>query len=75
MPRYAILEHDHPTRHWDFLLEERRRVADLATVGAAGSGRRLDAVKMFDHRRLYLDYEGPVERRPGPGDALGRRDV
>ena len=60
MPRYVILEHDHPALHWDFMLEagdvlKTWRLAALPRPGAA-----VAAEPSFDHRRAYLDYEGPV---------------
>jgi hypothetical protein len=60
MPRYAILEHDWPVRHWDFFLE----------AGPVLKAWRLNAEPRYttdipveaigDHRLLYLDYEGPI---------------
>src|SRR5437899_1298127 len=60
MPRFVLLEHDHPSRHWDLMLE----VGDVLWTW------RLDAIpraatpcaalRIADHRRIYLDYEGPV---------------
>jgi len=60
MPRYVILEHDWPQRHWDFMLEagtilQTWRLADVPQPGVA-----LPAEKSFDHRSMYLDYEGPI---------------
>lgn len=60
MPRFVILEHDHPHWHLDFMLE----------VGPVLRTWRLDAIPqpnecvnaqpIGDHRLAYLDYEGPV---------------
>jgi hypothetical protein len=60
MPRYVILEHDHPIRHWDFMLEvgEVLRTWRLEAPPSPGQGVRAEA--SFDHRPLYLDYEGPL---------------
>ena len=60
MPRFAILEHDYPTRHWDFLLENGDVLLTWRLSAAPKSGVVVDALKSFDHRRLYLDYEGPL---------------
>jgi len=60
MPRFAILEHDHPVLHWDFLLEESETLLTWRLSAPPESGAVMDALEMFDHRRLYLDYEGPV---------------
>ena len=60
MPRFALLEHDHPSPHLDLLFEAGevlwawRLEALPAPGGAAASTRN------FDHRLLYLDYEGPI---------------
>jgi DNA polymerase Ligase (LigD) len=60
MPRFAILEHDYPHRHWDLLLEaaDQLRSWRLAAEPRAGTTTRADAIA--SHRLLYLDYEGPI---------------
>lgn len=60
MPRFAILEHDHPALHWDFLLEDGDVLLTWRLSSPPESAAVLDALKTFDHRRLYLDYQGPV---------------
>jgi hypothetical protein len=71
MPRFVILEHDHPSLHWDLMLEEEGvlRTWRLDTPPAAGTAVR--AEPSFDHRLLYLDYEGPISG--GRGQVV-RRD-
>jgi len=62
MPRYAILSHDHPFPHWDFLLESESggplRAWRLLTKPAPGVAS--SAEPLPDHRPVYLEYEGPV---------------
>jgi hypothetical protein len=72
MPRYVILEHDHPELHWDLMLEigESLRTWRLAAPPLAGGTVR--AEPSFDHRRLYLDYEGPVSGDRGSVKAWDR---
>ena len=75
MPRFVVLEHDHPELHWDLMLEAgavlrtwRLHAPPPLTLpsppAAGGEGRvRGGAVRAspsFDHRLAYLDYEGPV---------------
>jgi hypothetical protein len=58
--RFVILEHDWPAPHYDLMLEvgEKLRTWRLAKLPVLG---RLSAAEaIFDHRLLYLDYEGPV---------------
>jgi hypothetical protein len=59
MPRFVILEHDHPHLHWDLMLETADVLATwrLPRVPAVGT---MPATRIGDHRRLYLDYEGPL---------------
>ena len=57
---FAILEHDFPTLHWDCLLEDGDVLLTWRLSSPPESAAVLDALKTFDHRRLYLDYEGPV---------------
>jgi len=61
MPRFVILEHDHPSLHWDFMLE----VGEVLWTWRLSAppeevGQRIAAQRIGEHRRLYLDYEGPV---------------
>ena len=65
MPRFAILEHDYPILHWDFLLEDGDALLTWRLSAPLESGAVLNALKTFDHRRLYLDYEGPVSGSRG----------
>jgi hypothetical protein len=65
MPRFALLDHDHPTRHWDLMLERDGvlwtwRLAEPLPVGA-----NVPAERIGDHRLLYLDYEGLVSGNRG----------
>ncbi len=65
MPRFVVLEHDHPSLHWDFMLESGDalrtwRLGHLPRPGIATSCEQLP-----DHRRAYLDYEGPVSGNRG----------
>lgn len=73
MPRFVILEHDHPLLHWDLMLEvgASLRTWRLAQAPAA-PGETIDAVALPDHRLDYLDYEGPVS---GGRGAVKRWDV
>jgi len=66
MPRFVILEHDHPVRHWDLMLESGAvlRAWRLARPPET-PGDAIDAVALPDHRLHYLDYEGPVSRGRG----------
>lgn len=60
MPRYVILDHDWPKRHWDFLLEEGDALRAWRLLGEPEPGKAIPAEPNFDHRLLYLDYEGPL---------------
>lgn len=65
MPRFVMLEHDWPALHWDLMLEcgetlRTWRLNEPLPADAAFEGESLP-----DHRRLYLDYEGPVSENRG----------
>ncbi len=61
MPRFVILEHDHPVRHWDFMLEMDGALTDLRLPRPPeNDGEPLAAMALADHRLFYLDHEGPV---------------
>ena len=65
MPRFAILEHDHPTLHWDFMLQNGDLLLTWRLSAAPAPDSEVMAEKSFDHRPVYLDYEGPVSRGRG----------
>lgn len=61
--RYAILHHKLPDgEHWDVLLEQDDALAtwQLAEKPAGPDALPIPAVRIFDHRKKYLDYEGPI---------------
>src|SRR6476619_1195636 len=60
MPRFVILEHDWPTRHWDFLLEAGPELKAWRLLAEPRYETDIPAEPNADHRLLYLDYEGPV---------------
>lgn len=65
MPRFVVLEHDHPTLHWDLMLEADGvlltwRLSVPPSVGVSDAATALAA-----HRLDYLDYEGPVSGNRG----------
>jgi hypothetical protein len=59
MPRFVVLEHDWPAPHFDFLLEAGDLLRAFRLDDAPTSGVNA-AEANFDHRKLYLDYEGEV---------------
>jgi len=65
MPRFVILEHDHPALHWDLMLESGERLRTWRLAKAPLGEQVISAVALGDHRRLYLDYEGPVSGNRG----------
>ncbi len=60
MPRFVVLEHDHPVLHWDFMLEAGRVLRTWRLAAPPQPGQRVPATSSFDHRLLYLDHEGPI---------------
>lgn len=65
MPRFAILEHDHPHLHWDLLLEAGAAALTWRLAEPPRPGTRFEAERILDHRLLYLDYEGPISGNRG----------
>ena len=60
MPRFAILTHDHPSLHWDFLLENGSSCRTWRLLKPPDTPSEIPAEAIADHRLMYLDYEGPV---------------
>lgn len=65
MPRFAILIHDHPTLHWDFLLEQGESCRTWRLLSSPDSLGDIPAEEIATHRLMYLDYEGPVSGNRG----------
>ena len=65
--RYVILLHEsHRDDHWDFMLEN----GDILTTWAMTPQLSTDSFtchveSLPDHRRAYLEYEGPVSHNRG----------
>ncbi len=60
MPRFVILEHDHPILHWDLMLEAGEALQTWRFSAPPREGVAVGAERSFDHRLAYLEYEGPV---------------
>ncbi len=60
MPRFVILTHDWPFPHWDFLAEAAGVLRAWRLLAEPAAGHDIAAEPNFDHRLLYLDYEGPL---------------
>ena len=66
MPRFVVLQHDRPDRlHWDFMLDQGAVLATWALPLPPALDHILPAQRLDDHRREYLDYEGPVSQNRG----------
>jgi hypothetical protein len=65
MPRYVILEHDRPSLHWDLMLEAGDSLRTWRLAAPPQAGKVVAATATLDHRRRYLDYEGPVSGNRG----------
>ena len=60
MPRYVVLEHDHPALHWDLMLETADGLHSWRLPQPPGGADVLTAIRLGEHRLSYLEYEGPV---------------
>ncbi len=72
MPRFSLLRHDYPTEHWDFFLECGDALRSWRLASRPAVGEDIAADPRPDHRKAYLDYEGPVSNGRGrvvQGDA------
>jgi hypothetical protein len=60
VPRFVILEHDHPMPHFDLMLEVGPVLRTWRLAAPPEAGVSPSAHPLPDHRPLYLAYEGPV---------------
>jgi hypothetical protein len=66
MPRFVILEHDHPRGwHYDFMLEVGEVLKTWSLREPPNAGVEQAAEILPDHRLTYLDYAGPVSDNRG----------
>ncbi len=66
MPRFVVLEHAAPQgTHWDFMLETRETLTTWALAQPPDAAPQVAAKALPDHRKAYLDYEGPVSGERG----------
>lgn len=70
MRRFVILRHELPAgssraSHWDLMLEDGPALRTWALAELPRDGRQVDAEPLPDHRKVYLDYEGPVSGNRG----------
>jgi hypothetical protein len=65
MPRFVILEHDHPFLHWDFMLEAGDGLRTWRLLARPEAGKTIPAEALGEHRKAYLDYEGPLSGNRG----------
>src|SRR5262249_39383059 len=65
MPRFVVLEHDYPQLHWDLMLESGNVLRTWRLAAPPGKGAAIRAWYLAEHRKMYLDYEGPVSGNRG----------
>jgi hypothetical protein len=65
MPRFVLLEHDHPRLHLDLMLEAGEVLWTWQLPSWPVAQTPLEARRIFDHRLLYLEYEGPISGNRG----------
>lgn len=65
MPRYVILQHNHPFLHWDLLLEQGDGCRTWRLLREPAADVPVPAEPLPDHRLHYLNYEGPVSGNRG----------
>ena len=75
MPRFVLLEHDHPAPHLDLLLEDGGALLAWRLDEVPPDGGAVAAARNFDHRLVYLDYEGPISGGRGRVRRLDRGEL
>ncbi len=84
-PRFVLLRHEHQGVHFDLMFETGSALRTWRLAQPPVPGEPLLAEASFDHRLLYLDYEGPISGNRGhvtrwdagtyDGDATGQTEV
>lgn len=63
--RFVILTHDWPFLHWDLMLEVDDSLLTWRVLSEPQIGVELRIEPSPNHRKAYLDYEGPVSGERG----------
>lgn len=74
MPQFVLLEHTWDGTHWDLMLEAGQVLKTWALETAPRPGTTVRARQLPDHRRVYLDYEGPISGDRGAVRRVDRGD-
>lgn len=72
---FVILHHvGHGDEHWDLMIDRGDALATwrLSRLPAPGECAAIVAVRIGDHRRDYLEYEGPVSGNRGTVQRVDR---
>ena len=72
MPRFVLLEHDHPSLHYDFMIEWGDVLRTWRLDRIPSETASIPAEPLADHRSAYLDYEGPVSGNRGEVSRIDR---
>lgn len=70
MPQFVVLEHDWPEPHFDLLLENGASLLAFRLPKLPDEAGCVPVRRLFDHRLIYLTYEGEV---PGGKGRVVRR--
>ncbi len=69
MAEFVILKHILPDQsyHWDLMLEMEEKLAtwQVPQEPSQWSSEPILSERIFDHRKKYLDYEGPINENRG----------
>lgn len=65
MPRFAIVQHDHPYPHFDLFLEAGSVLRSWRLPLSFPSSEPFAVEPTANHRLVYLDYEGPISNDRG----------
>lgn len=62
MSRYAVLTHDYPFFHWDLLIDpgDPALLWTWRITSSPLESTPLSVERLQDHRRIYLNYSGPI---------------
>ncbi|MFM8223159.1 MAG: hypothetical protein ACKOJF_29985 [Planctomycetaceae bacterium] len=70
MPQFVVLDHDWPEPHLDLLLENGASLLALRLPKWPDEGGSVCVRRLFDHRLIYLTYEGPISGNRGTARRL-----
>lgn len=75
--RFVVQRHEVAAgdAHWDFMVERGEKLATWRLAGPVAAAGTLEGERSFDHRAVYLDFEGEISGGRGRVSIVERGEL